>query len=638
MGKPFSKELEKISDTLKWSMEQSTDSLRRAILDNKKPLIIVGSGGSLSACHFLVLLYQQHGIMAKAMTPLELHHSKQILRESNILFVSASGKNNDILFSYKTAMNYEPERILSICMKQNSPLEKLAKNISNSFHFAYELPVGSDGFLATNSLIAFFGLFTKALCVNPHLGSESASKNLLEEFRRYLEDFFLKVTPEFTFLVLHAGWSQPVAMDLESKLAEAALGDILVADYRNFGHGRHHWLDKRGSNSCIIALITPEEKEIAYKTFKFLPSNIPILFIETEKIGPDGSIDLLIKTFTFVEKLGNFQGIDPGRPGVPEYGSQLYHLNYQKIYLKTIKKSEKQKRISIIRKSKTSDYYDISSDELQYWSNSYNKFLNRIQKASYGSVILDYDGTICSAKNRFGGMDKEVVPYLVTLLSKGFVLGVATGRGKSVKKALKDSIPPEYWSQIIVGYYNCSEVALLDNEDTPNKGIEMNNILKQVYDLLTSYQFPTKVEFDLKPSQLTIQIGDSEKWKKVRHSIIQLIMLENIPNIQILESSHSMDIIDQSVTNKLNIISYCQKAAEKLGKEKECLFIGDKGQWPGNDYQLLSKHYSLSVDEVSPLNESCWNLALPSVKNVQATIYYLSCLKYNSNQIKFKVK
>ncbi|MCT1531975.1 HAD hydrolase family protein [Sphingobacterium daejeonense] len=638
MGKPFSKELEKISNTLKWSFEQSTDSLRKAILDDKKPLVIIGSGGSLSACHFLVLLYQQYGVIAKAITPLDLHYSQQILRESNILFVSASGKNNDILFSYKTAVNCEPHRLLSICMKPKSPLEKLSERVSTSFHFSYNLPTGSDGFLATNSLVAFFGLLAKALHLKQDLIFESKTDENINHFKNLTREFFNKVTPDFTFLVLHAGWCQPIAVDLESKLAEAALGDVLISDYRNFGHGRHHWLDKRGVKSCIVALVTPDEKEIAIKTFKLLPTETPILFIETDKTGPEGSIDLLIKSFVFVEALGQSQGIDPGKPGVPGYGRQLYHLNYQSIYLKSEKKSEKQKRVSIIRKSKASVFNDLSNEEQIYWTSSYDKFTSTLQKATFGSVILDYDGTICSAKNRFGDMDYEVIPYLTTLLSNGFVLGIATGRGKSVKKALRDAIPAKFWPQIIIGYYNCSEVGLLDDNSTPNKELQINKGLKDIHELLVSYNFPVEITFELKPSQLTIQIKEPEKWKKVRDSIIQLIMLKNPENIQILESSHSMDIIDHSVTNKLNIKSYCQKAAENLGKENDCLFIGDKGQWPGNDYQLLSEPHSLSVDDVSPLNESCWNIAAPSIKNVDATIYYLSCLEYKPNHIKFKLK
>jgi len=61
-------------------------------------LIAIGSGGSLSACSYAVLLHQQFGGIAKALTPLELNYSKSVIKDINLLFISASGKNTDILF------------------------------------------------------------------------------------------------------------------------------------------------------------------------------------------------------------------------------------------------------------------------------------------------------------------------------------------------------------------------------------------------------------------------------------------------------------------------------------------------------------------------------------------------------------
>src|SRR5690348_16878259 len=106
MGKPFEKELHKIGETFQWAINQDVSELRSELLCNKLlPLFIVGSGGSLSACHYAAILLQEYGIIAKAVTPLELFYSQNALRNSNVFFISASGKNTDILFGYKTAIN-----------------------------------------------------------------------------------------------------------------------------------------------------------------------------------------------------------------------------------------------------------------------------------------------------------------------------------------------------------------------------------------------------------------------------------------------------------------------------------------------------------------------------------------------------
>ncbi|AYL95290.1 SIS domain-containing protein [Mucilaginibacter celer] len=637
MGKPFAKEIVKIPDTLKWSLNQNVDGLKDELVCDKRPLLIIGSGGSLSACHFAAMLFQEYGMMAKAVTPLELYHSKSILRESLVLFISASGKNNDILFGYKTAIECEPAKMISICMKKDSPLSQLSNTTSISKDYSYNLPTGGDGFLATNSLIAFFGILFKTLGTASIL-PESIIQIDDEKFKNEIDDFLLQVTPNYTFSVLFGGWGQPVAIDLESKFSEAALGDVLIADYRNFGHGRHHWFDKRGANACIVALITPSEIELAEKTFALLPKYIPIIRIVSKKEGPAASIELLFKSFMLVNAVGNLQGIDPGRPGVPDYGSDLYHLNYQKIFRTSLSRSELMMRSAIIRKSGISLYRELSISEENYWTVAYKKFVKGLQKTNYGSIIFDYDGTICSSKNRWKGVDDELQGYLLKILERGFLIGVATGRGKSVREDLHKFIPEKFRKQVVIAYYNGNEIGALDDENIPDKKSEVNQILQKVHQTLLTYPFPVQVEFLIKPSQLTIQIKERNAWRQVRKTIIQLIMLQNLPNIQILESSHSMDVIDQSKSGKLLITSICKQMAMERGIATDCLYLGDKGQWPGNDYQLLSSAYSLSVDEVSPLMDSCWNLAAPGKKNIDATVYYLSCLNYKDKAINLKLK
>lgn len=73
MGKPFKGELKMLSDTIRWAEQQDVTRLARFLFaENKQiPLVCIGSGGSLSACHYAVLLnLQRNGMLAQAMTPL----------------------------------------------------------------------------------------------------------------------------------------------------------------------------------------------------------------------------------------------------------------------------------------------------------------------------------------------------------------------------------------------------------------------------------------------------------------------------------------------------------------------------------------------------------------------------------------
>ena len=622
MGKPFKKELEKIFDIYKWAAEQPKNDLFDFLKESGRPTLIIGSGGSLSACHYFAFLLINKGVYAKAITPLEVYYSKNILNNSNIVFLSASGKNTDIMFGFNLAMQFEPNCIISICMKKDSPLSKLSLEYSNTKTFEYNIPSGKDGFLATNSLIAFFSI----LFQNYKTDLDTVSLAFDESFLNDLDVFFAKISNDCTFHLLHGGCGQPVAIDIESKFTEAGLANTLLSDYRNFGHGRHHWFDKK-RNSAIIALVTPEEELISRKTLALLPSSIAQLVIKSDYNSPLASIDLLIKSFYLVNKMGEKQCIDPGKPGVPDYGSKLYHLRYSSFY--TIKDQKIPQNIitAILRKSKVNNLSDLSEGELNYWLDAYKNFISKLTKAKFGSLVFDFDGTLCSIEDRYLGLSDEIILSLNRFLSEGFVIGVITGRGQSARQKLQNVIPKDYWKNVIIGYYNGADIGTLDNNNLPNKDLPTNDSIKKIHKILSNYNIPYKVDFDLRPNQLTVEVTNKKDWNRLKSTLLQLTMTSNIENIRIIESSHSLDIISKPNTSKLNILPICREKTESLGLSKDCLCIGDKGVWPGNDYELLSTQYSLSVSEVSSIAESCWNLAKPGSKNIRATLDYLNNLE-----------
>jgi HAD superfamily hydrolase (TIGR01484 family) len=629
MGKPFRKEIEESFATIKWALEQNTDLIQKRIFqDLNKPLFIVGSGGSLSACHFVASIYQNLGYIAKAITPLELYYSRFAIKNTKILFLSSSGKNNDILFAFKLAINSHGSEITSLCMRKDAPLTKLANTYSVSKGFEYDIPTKKDGFLATNSLVAFFTV----------LGKSSGLLNINEKsvvvnsfFKSEIGDFVKKLHFESTLTVLYGGWATPVAYDIESKFTEAALGSILLTDYRNFGHGRHHWFDKRKEKSAIIALITPEEKLIAEKTLNLIPSTIPRLIIFSDKKEANSSIDLLIQTFYLVNSVGEALNIDPGRPGVPEFGTKLYHLKYSSFY-----KQNSNRKLSlceenaILKKTDKTSINKLELNELVFWRNKYSIFLNRLEKTRFSSIVFDYDGTLCSCEGRYtGSLQEDLAGELVKLLKAGIIIGIATGRGKSVRNDLRNSkIPKEFWKNIIIGYYNGSDIASLNDDNCPNTELKANENLSTIETEISNLKLPySEVKIKLRPYQLTIETSDVSNWNMVKKLVQNIVMSTSERELQILESSHSIDVVVKNKCSKLNVVNKC---IEISGNEN-CLTIGDKGQWPGNDYELLSTQHSLSVNEVSVLPNSCWNLSSVGLTSTKATMSYLQRINVKVN-------
>lgn len=632
MGKPFKTELLKLEETYEWAMNLNLDSLRKIISNIDSPIYFVGSGGSLSACLYGVALVEEKGFFAKALTPLELFNVKNTIRNASVIFISAGGKNSDILFGFKTAINFEAKSIISICMQSGSKLAELSNKYSISNIYEYSLPVGKDGFLATNSLIAYFTILYKVF-------STSTSKKSFHkpDILKDINSFTSSLNTNSSITVLYNGFSKPIAYDIESKSIEAALYPILLSDYRNFGHGRHHWFAKKSESAAIICLATPNDEFLARKTIDSIPNDIPKLLLKTNKNNSLGSLDLLIQSFYLIDKFGETLEIDPGRPGVPSFGRKLYNLKYAT----ALTQSENDFKLSIKARTAISRKINkpiatLDVNDLKMWNDAYEKFIHKIKKASFGAIVFDYDGTICSSERKLDGPNKIMISYLKNIIEKGFYISVVTGRGKSVRIDLQKYFPKKYWTQVFIGYYNGSQMGLLNDNSLPNVSSNNNEDLENLFKIFKTSKELLDIECSLRPKQLTIEFNDLINLKDIKETIIRVVKSAGQKNIEILESSHSIDIIPSEVS-KTDILRPLKKILVEKQLSLDVLCIGDRGKWPGNDFRLLDTSYSLSVFEVNNTKENCWNIAPPGITHTDATLYYLNLLNYENSGIKFKL-
>lgn len=629
MGKPFKGELKKLSETIRWAEQQDVTRLGRFLFaENKQiPLVCIGSGGSLSACHYAVLLYQQcNGVLAQAMTPLQLMYAgHNIIRGSKLLFLSASGKNKDILNAIKYGVKFNETGMMSLTLRKNNPTEELLEQYPKVQRWCEDIPSEKDGFLATNSLLATFTLLCKAACASKFKDSSFKLSDLQPK------TFNLNLSVIQNFIVMYGATGEPVAWDIESKLTEAALGSALLSDYRNFGHGRHHWFDKRGDNSCIIALVTPVERELAYKTIGCLPKSVPVIYIETELEGPLASIDMLLKAFRFVNDLGEARGIDPGKPGVPGYGRLLYNLDYFKL-TNRILPVEKTLEVAVLRKLGVAGRENAPL--WVHYSEACQRFVRQLNRGKFTTVAFDYDGTLSASdrKSRFtNGLCDEIRDALMPLLENGVRIVVATGRGKSVGESFQKSIDQKYWPQIKVGYYNGACLLVLGEEDKLKVWREQpfDSELKALEEEL-KLRLP-KGCVDYKFAERSLQLSIEGEMTQTESQLVyetcrEIIWDKQMKDIRIWRSSHSMDIVVYHEVSKQRVIEDPERT----------LCIGDYGTVEGNDYEMLTSKYSLSVDRVSKNAESCWNIAPSGMKELDATLYYLSRMKANEGKITCK--
>ncbi|MGA2161109.1 MAG: HAD hydrolase family protein [Methanoregula sp.] len=625
MGKNYTNELLKTDQTYLWALKEPIGSTVEFIeRSNESPMIAIGSGGSYSAACMAALLHQNYSGMGGFYTPLEVTHVKK-MKKANILIVSSEGRNNDILSIFDYSAKIEPLQLMALCMKAESPLAELCKKYRYTQYCGFNIPTRKDGFLATNSLFATIILLVRAY-QEIYSDISKLSNSILFNERKQSE--IIKnsqcILGRKTLVVLYSGWGYPSAIDLESKATEGALVNVQLADYRNFAHGRHHWLAKKEFESGIVALITPDDIEIAEKTLALIPKEIPILRIITSEKGPIGTIDLLMNIFYFVQILGKFSKINPGMPRIPVFGRKIYHLkSHLYVWEKQFPRNINPIMASaILRKTYFSLTNEIFNDG--FWKKAYNDYIQKIESVSYGSLVLDYDGTLCDNNERSVGPCEEIISLLETFLKNDILIGIATGRGKSIRTDLQNAINKKYWRKILIGYYNGSDIGFLDEEAHPETSEVESQELSLFYEKINGNNRLQQMASIKKQShQITIEPKKFLYLKSIEkilvHEVNSIVQFQ----LRLFKSSHSFDVVD-NFASKRNLVYQCQKQIENKNISKNVLCIGDKGKWPGNDFELLLSDYTLSVDSVSPDPLSCWNLSPPGQRGVQATMTYLS--------------
>ncbi|MBV8229809.1 MAG: hypothetical protein JO329_07485 [Planctomycetaceae bacterium] len=422
MGKPYDSELGDLPRTYEWARTVDIDALAASIRRYAEvPLVAVGSGGSLTSAYFACLLHSLYtGRLARPMTPYELVGSPVHLGGLGVLFLTARGGNPDILDSFDIAVRRVPRRIGLLCTRTGSPLVTRAADVAGAEIHEFDLPTIKDGFLATNSLLATSVLLARAYQLDPPSSDSLASRfeELVhpgqsgQEFHADLSHRCRALWDRPTTLVLHGQTTQPAAIDLESKFTEAALGHLQLADYRNFAHGRYHWLAKHGEGCAVLSLASADDVDLAEKTLGLLPGNIPKARLQVEN-GVSGSLKALALSLFIAGLAGRARVVDPGRPRVPAFGRKLYHLGgaYR---VRAVPRIGEAEAVAITRKAGASIRTLSAQGTLQRWRQAYALFTEQLCSTPFKAIVLDYDGTLCDASERYSCLSCGVRPAAVS--------------------------------------------------------------------------------------------------------------------------------------------------------------------------------------------------------------------------------
>lgn len=652
VGKRYARELDGLAGTYSWAIGASVDILSRSVRSiSSLPLLAVGSGGSFTTAQFAAAVHREYTSgLATALTPLEAVETPQSLRKAGVLVLSGRGRNPDVLGAFRRIVAREPRRVMVLCGSADSPLARLALERPFVDVSCFDLPLGKDGFLATNSLLASCILLLRAyasaygtICALPDsfaelLGDDGPPGRTQAEIDGRCQALWKRPT----LIILYGPETYPAAVDLESKFTEAALGSTQLADYRNFAHGRHHWIAKRGADTGVLAIISDGDRKVAESTLALLPRRIPAVRVSASGRGAIACLAALAKIFMVTGSAGAARGIDPGDPGVPAFGRRIYHMRALGPDESLMSPVQAREAVAIERKSGLTITGLSAQDRLDDWRLFYGDFVRRLTATTFHGVVFDYDGTLCDEAHRFEPLSPAIGRQLNRLLHAGVVLGVATGRGKSVRQTLRAVIDRTLWPRVVVGYYNGGDIGSLDQDDRPDSSDLVDDTLKPIAEaLLQDTRFVQYATVTLRRPQITIESRPEARWEGLWDLLLHFVYgreQASAPGVVALRSTHSIDLVAPGVSKRAVVEAVRGHLQIDVRGEIAILCIGDRGRWPGNDFSLLTTPYSLSVDEVSPDPHSCWNLTAPGRRGVDGTLEYLRYLTKTESALRFTIR
>lgn len=623
MGKPYASELDAFAGTFEWADRQDVRQFEHFLNRwSGDHVAVVGSGGSYSAA-FVVSLFRElvHHSPTSPVTPLEFDAMLRRLAPRALL-LSAEGKNRDILAAARAAQSADLASA-ALTLTTSNPLVEFAREHAAVRAFAYQMEWAKDGYLATNSLVATVLLAYRALFgkndFQSCLGPLFEAGRLARRRAHFASWEGLGEARTNGLLVIFSAQAKAFAVDLESKLAEAALAPVQMADLRQFAHGRHLQLSPGMQRPCVLMVASADEMPLVEATSAHVPGDLRQWHIQLDgQREQDVAVAGLLDAMFLTEAIARDAAIDPGQPMVPDFGRAIYGLDSATILSPVLQHVS---RLELAAKRKAAHGPHVRHQASEEVVSAARRYAERLTEANIKGAVCDFDGTLCRAENRFGLMAPEHVEQVSALIRQGLFFAIATGRGDSLYKVLRECFSQDLHASILVGYYSGSYFARLDEEPQLPAGHPGFAELHAWLQASVYAQHCKPLEEMAHAGQMTIRVSSAPQCARLLVAIQHWLDRKGWRGWRAFSSGHSVDVLEATASKQVVI----DRFADELGidAQSEVLRIGDSGHEGGNDYELLREGLSLSCERVSVDLDSCWNFGAPGSNQVDVTSAYL---------------
>jgi hydroxymethylpyrimidine pyrophosphatase-like HAD family hydrolase len=547
------------------------------------------------------------------------------LVDTDVFLFSAGGNNPDILAAQQTAIARGARALHVVTNNGKGQLANVCADLPRAK--AHILPTADvkDGFLATHSLAS---AITALLIASDVASSGERMAALGQDFlgaadgvfavqsREAMAECFASLQRTDTILLLEDPRLSTVGLLIETSVWETALCGIQRTDHRNFAHGRHVWLQRRPDETMIVSLVGPESAGVWKAIEKWVPANVRRFCLDVKNCGRFENAVGVLRALTIVEALGKATAVDPGKPGVGSFGSDIYESRFLLDLTKVLPSAVRHKRAAMAKV----DLLDAGSLAL---IESFDSLKTRLRGATFRGLILDYDGTVVSAAGRYDPPTKPVIGELERLLGEGMRIAIATGRGGSAGEKLRDALPEKFHSGILVGYYNGADIRTLD-VDIRNSPVQQVGVIADVGKWVDENPdlFVAGLQMRRSSVQITIELSGIRHVADFQREFIALFGAN--PEVRIVRSAHTIDVCLSSAC-KTNVFRELSVTAGIPPESILC--VGDSGDVLGNDYALLGMPFGLSVDQVCCRTEAGWALFGAAITGPTALLHILKALR-----------